>query len=92
MNLNNILEDRGEWSKAGSNLGKLINTTIETSIAKAEGNLHRTKLVEGKTTELFELKLDLKIQELRNELNDITPDKTESTPLIPSVDDVMQPN
>ena len=89
MNLDNLLDEQSEWSDLGQNIGKLLNTKVNISIAKAKGELKRVELVESKTTELFELKLDIKIQELKNELGKIGGG---NTPVLPSVDDIINAN
>ena len=73
-----ILNEQGAW-------GKSLDTLGEITLAKLEGNLARTRLTEEKKTEIYGLKLDIKIQELKAELGQAETQEV----AIPSVGDVL---
>ena len=71
-----ILNEQGAW-------GKSLDTLGEITLSKLEGNLERTRLTESKKTEIYGLKLDIKIKELKEELGVVTTAKAE--PVLPSI-------
>ena len=81
---NDILNEQGAW-------GKSLDTLGEITLAKLEGNLARTKLTEEKKTEIYGLKLDIKIKELKKELGHVETVEVVIPPVIPipSVEEVQ---
>ena len=73
---NDILNEQGAW-------GKSLDTLGEITLAKLEGTLERTKLTESKKTEIYGLKLDIKIQELKSELIPVVEPVAVIAPVVP---------
>ena len=79
---NDILNEQGAWGKSLDALG-------EITLAKLEGNLERTRLTESKKTEIYGLKLDIKIKELKEELGVVVSPAVAIPLEIPTLEDMI---